>query len=216
MAAGAGPNSPTGPAVVCAILGKLACQLSVRPCRQTGTILRHAHRPCHSPTSRQAPWRRLEPPACCPLSACSPSPLRRRRRCRTQARRSRGCCTAPQASQRPRPGRCFCRPCATMPSGTPAATAWCGRRCLQPSMTATCPAGRPQGRDGPLIASRGFRQAVPELKATAEEVRVAGETVLGRLLLAGHFARFGGQGQPAASNATARFLQGDASTCLNA
>lgn len=96
-----------------------------------------------------------------------------------------------------------------------------GNRLVREALSPAChdrnlSAGRPQGRDGPLIASRGCRQAVPDLKAIAEEVRVAGATVLGRLLLAGHFAKLGGQGQPAAFNATARFLHGDASTCLNA
>lgn len=78
------------------------------------------------------------------------------------------------------------------------------------------PPGRPQGPECPLVAPCGFRQAVPHLKATAEEVWVAGETVVDYLHFTGHVGDLGGQGQPTAFDATARFVHGDTSTCLNA
>ena len=67
------------------------------------------------------------------------------------------------------------------------------------------PKGRPQGPEGPLVASRTFRQAIPDLRATAEEVRIAGNSVVARLRFRGHFTgKFGnlnGKGQPIAFNA---------------
>jgi predicted ester cyclase len=54
------------------------------------------------------------------------------------------------------------------------------------------PEGRPQGPAGPLVASRDFRKAVPDLKVSAEEVWVVGNQVIGRLRFTGHFtAQFG-------------------------
>jgi len=49
------------------------------------------------------------------------------------------------------------------------------------------PEGRPQGPTGPLVASRTFRKAVPDLKVSVEEVWVAGDQVVGRLRFTGHF-----------------------------
>jgi predicted ester cyclase len=63
----------------------------------------------------------------------------------------------------------------------------------------TLPAGRPQGTDGPLQASRGFRGAVPDLKAEMDDVVVAGDRVTVHLHFTGHFkGQFGkvqGKGQ---------------------
>jgi hypothetical protein len=41
----------------------------------------------------------------------------------------------------------------------------------------TLPKGRPQGIDGPLFASRNFRQAVPDLRCDVEQLIVAGDRV---------------------------------------
>lgn len=49
------------------------------------------------------------------------------------------------------------------------------------------PEGRPQGPTGPLVASRTFRKAVPDLQLSVEEVWVAGDQVVGRLRFTGHF-----------------------------
>jgi predicted ester cyclase len=67
------------------------------------------------------------------------------------------------------------------------------------------PAGRLQGPAGPLLASRTFRAAVPDLTASAEEAWVTGDQVITRLRFAGHFTgRFGdraGDGSPIAFDA---------------
>ncbi|MDC0709808.1 ester cyclase [Stigmatella sp. ncwal1] len=49
------------------------------------------------------------------------------------------------------------------------------------------PESRPQGPTGPLVASRTFRKAVPDLQVSVEEVWVAGNQVVGRLRFTGHF-----------------------------
>ena len=49
------------------------------------------------------------------------------------------------------------------------------------------PAGRPQGPEGPLFASKNFRAAVPDLRVTVEEMLVVGDRVVGRLHFTGHF-----------------------------
>jgi predicted ester cyclase len=49
------------------------------------------------------------------------------------------------------------------------------------------PEGRPQGPTGPLVASRTFRKAVPDLKVSVEEVWVAGSQTVSRLHFTGHF-----------------------------
>ncbi len=51
----------------------------------------------------------------------------------------------------------------------------------------TLPAGRPQGPKGPIEASRGFRSAVPDLKAELKEVVAAGDRVVVRLHFTGTF-----------------------------
>ena len=56
------------------------------------------------------------------------------------------------------------------------------------------PAGRPQGPEGPLFASRQFRAAVPDLSAEVEEMPIVGDRVVGRLRFRGHFSgSFGGR-----------------------
>ncbi len=59
-------------------------------------------------------------------------------------------------------------------------------------MDRTLPKGRSQGLTGPLQASKGFRQAVPDLTAEVEDMVVAGDRVSVRLHFRGHFTgRFG-------------------------
>jgi len=50
------------------------------------------------------------------------------------------------------------------------------------------PSGRPQGPEGPLVASRAFRKAVPDLVASVEEAWVAGDNVISRYRFSGHFS----------------------------
>lgn len=62
------------------------------------------------------------------------------------------------------------------------------RSALSPDfMDRTLPPGRPQGLEGPLAASRTFRQAVPDLRVAVEEMLVVGDRVVGRLHFTGHF-----------------------------
>ncbi|HSC84960.1 MAG TPA: ester cyclase [Pseudomonas sp.] len=57
---------------------------------------------------------------------------------------------------------------------------------------ANLPAGRPQGPTGPLLASKNFRRAVPDLRLRVEEMFVVGDKVIGRLHFSGHFSgKFG-------------------------
>jgi predicted ester cyclase len=49
------------------------------------------------------------------------------------------------------------------------------------------PAGRPQGPSGPLLASRNFRAAVPDLQLAVEEMLVIQDRVIGRLHFSGHY-----------------------------
>ena len=59
---------------------------------------------------------------------------------------------------------------------------------LAPNFTdRTLPAGRPQGPKGPIEASRGFRSAVPDLRAELKEVVAAGDRVVVRLHFTGTF-----------------------------
>lgn len=51
----------------------------------------------------------------------------------------------------------------------------------------TLPAGRPQGPQGPIEASKGFRAAVPDLRAELQEVVAAGDRVVVRLHFTGTF-----------------------------
>lgn len=50
------------------------------------------------------------------------------------------------------------------------------------------PSGRPQGPRGPILASQGFRKAVPDLKLEVEEMIVTADKVIGRLHFTGHFS----------------------------
>ncbi|MTV40493.1 ester cyclase [Duganella radicis] len=63
----------------------------------------------------------------------------------------------------------------------------------------TLPAGREQGPNGPLQASKAFRAAVPDLRAEATHIVPNGDHVTVRLHFTGHFTgKFGetqGQGQ---------------------
>ncbi|MGB4488065.1 ester cyclase [Pseudomonas veronii] len=64
----------------------------------------------------------------------------------------------------------------------------------------TPPAGRKQGPEGPLLASRAFREAVPDLRCEVEHMLIAGDRVVVHLHFRGHFTgTFGqikGAGQP--------------------
>ena len=70
----------------------------------------------------------------------------------------------------------------------------------------TLPPGRPQGSEGPVFASRTFRDAVPDLKVTVHKMILAGPYVTVHMSFAGHFTGvFGmvkGDGQPVSFNAT--------------
>jgi ketosteroid isomerase-like protein len=70
----------------------------------------------------------------------------------------------------------------------------------------TLPPGRPQGRQGPVFASRIFLGAVPDLKVTVHKMIVAGSYVTVHMSFAGHFTgAFGttrGDGQPVSFIAT--------------
>src|SRR5260370_34021729 len=64
----------------------------------------------------------------------------------------------------------------------------------------TLPKGRTQGPEGPLMASKTFRSAVPDLTCEVEQMLVAGDRVTAFLHFRGHFTgTFGGHaghGQP--------------------
>jgi predicted ester cyclase len=49
------------------------------------------------------------------------------------------------------------------------------------------PEGRPQGPQGPLVASRGFREAVPDLEVTVAHAWIDGDQVISQLHFSGHF-----------------------------
>jgi len=51
----------------------------------------------------------------------------------------------------------------------------------------TPPEGRKQGPEGPLLASRTFRTAVPDLTAEVEQMIVTGDRVVSHLHFRGHF-----------------------------
>ncbi|NYH22037.1 ester cyclase [Paraburkholderia bryophila] len=51
----------------------------------------------------------------------------------------------------------------------------------------TLPDGRPQGPEGPLAASKGFRAAVPDLHAEIDDLVVAGDRASVHLHFHGHF-----------------------------
>ncbi len=63
----------------------------------------------------------------------------------------------------------------------------------------TLPAGRQQGPQGPIEASRGFRGAVPDLRAELKEIVATGDRVVVRLHFTGTFTgkmgKVAGKGQ---------------------
>lgn len=62
------------------------------------------------------------------------------------------------------------------------------KQALSPDfMDRTLPAGREQGVNGPLQASKGFRAAVPDLKAEITDMVVDGDRVAVHLHFSGHF-----------------------------
>jgi predicted ester cyclase len=78
---------------------------------------------------------------------------------------------------------------------------------LAPNFTDhTLPLGRPQGPQGPGVASRQFRAAVPDLEVIVEKMIVADDYVTVHMRFSGHFTgKFGpaqGAGQPIAFIAT--------------
>jgi len=69
---------------------------------------------------------------------------------------------------------------------------------LAPNFTdRTLPAGRAQGTEGPLAATKYFRAAVPDLKVDVEEMLLVGDRVVGRLHFTGHFSGTFGSGPDA-------------------
>ena len=71
----------------------------------------------------------------------------------------------------------------------------------------TLPKGRPQGVNGPLFASRNFRQAVPDLRCDIEQLIVAGDRVVAHLHFSGHFN--GAFGQKQGAGQTVDFIATD-------
>ncbi|MGF6712347.1 putative ester cyclase [Luteibacter sp. W1I16] len=74
-------------------------------------------------------------------------------------------------------------------------------RALSPSFVDhTLPPGRPQGPTGPMIASKAFLAAVPDLKVAVVQRLVVGDRVVSHLRFTGHFSGefMGrkGEGQP--------------------
>jgi predicted ester cyclase len=68
----------------------------------------------------------------------------------------------------------------------------------------TLPPGRPQGLPGLQAASKGFLAAVPDLKCTLEDVVLANDKVVARLLFTGH--NTGPFGTHPASGKAIRFI----------
>lgn len=63
------------------------------------------------------------------------------------------------------------------------------RAALAPDfMDRTLPPGRAQGLAGPLAASAGFRQAVPDLRCEIAQMIVSGDRVVSHLRFTGHFS----------------------------
>ena len=51
----------------------------------------------------------------------------------------------------------------------------------------TLPHGRPQGPEGPAVASQAFREAVPDLRCELSDLLVVGDKLAVRLRFRGHF-----------------------------
>lgn len=61
-------------------------------------------------------------------------------------------------------------------------------RSISPQFTdRTLPPGRPQGPEGPYVASTGFRKAVPDLRCEVEQLLVVGDRVVAHLRFRGTF-----------------------------
>jgi predicted ester cyclase len=71
----------------------------------------------------------------------------------------------------------------------------------------TLPKGRPQGIDGPIVASRNLREAVPDLRCEIEQLIVAGDRVIAHLHFRGHFT--GAFGQKQGTGQTVDFIATD-------
>jgi predicted ester cyclase len=71
----------------------------------------------------------------------------------------------------------------------------------------TLPKGRPQGVEGPIVASRNFRQALPDLRCEIEQLIVAGDRVIAHLHFRGHFT--GAFGQKQGGGQTVDFIATD-------
>lgn len=67
----------------------------------------------------------------------------------------------------------------------------------------TLPTGRPQGPSGPLVASAGFRTAIPDLSCELADLYITGDTFTARLIFRGHFT--GAYGSTAGSGQTVEF-----------
>ncbi|MGV8875860.1 MAG: ester cyclase [Rhodococcus sp. (in: high G+C Gram-positive bacteria)] len=67
----------------------------------------------------------------------------------------------------------------------------------------TLPTGRPQGPNGPVVASAGFRAAVPDLTCELTDLYITGDTFTARLIFRGHFT--GIHGSTAGSGQTIEF-----------
>ncbi|MER6084739.1 ester cyclase [Streptomyces sp. NPDC001833] len=51
----------------------------------------------------------------------------------------------------------------------------------------TLPSGRPQGPEGPLFASKQFRNTVPDLTCELADLLITGDKITARLVFRGHF-----------------------------
>jgi predicted ester cyclase len=71
-------------------------------------------------------------------------------------------------------------------SGIPVMPRWPGRRWRR-ILSIKRPGRRRQGPEGAILASRAFRQAVPDLRCDVEQMIVAGDRVVSHLHFHGHF-----------------------------
>jgi len=65
----------------------------------------------------------------------------------------------------------------------------------------------PGQHDGPIVALRNFRQAVPDLRCEIEQLMVAGDRVIAHLRFRGHF--IGASGQKQGGGQTVDFIATD-------
>jgi len=71
----------------------------------------------------------------------------------------------------------------------------------------TPPPGRKQGPEGPLLASKAFRGAVPDLRCEVEQMIIAGDRVVAHLHFRGHFT--GTFGETRGTGQTVDFIATD-------